>query len=110
MSPACSGSAPQQPCFAGVVTLQPSAASTFTVARFTSSNDSRCTQPVSTATFMRASPTAGVCSGMRRNIDNSDTGGDNASAAATRLMKLASSGWLWRAHIGRLCAALPVPS
>ena len=84
MRPACSASAPQQPWPAGACTPQPSAASTRTVAWLTCANDSRCTQPVSSATFSRSDPTAGVCSGIASMSDRHVTGGARAMAAVTR--------------------------
>ncbi len=54
--------------------------------RTTAAARSRSARPPSS----RDSPTAGVCSGMRRSIDSNVTGGDSASTAATRLQKLAS--------------------
>ena len=54
--PECSDSAPQQPWPAGMITSQPSAASTRAVAALTSGKKTCCTQPVSMPTTARRWP------------------------------------------------------
>src|SRR6185437_1241443 len=51
--PECKESAPQQPCPRGMITSQPSAASTRAVAALTCGKNTDCTQPVSMPTTAR---------------------------------------------------------
>ena len=60
--PACTESAPQQPC-GGATTSNPSAARTRAVAAFTSGKTALCTHPVRRPTLARRVPTAGVSVG-----------------------------------------------
>ena len=75
----------------GASTSQPSAASTRTVAALTRWKNTSCTQPVSSATVARRSPTAGVRSGSRANASRSDTGGSSDSSAPSRPGSFAAS-------------------
>ena len=63
----CAASAPQHVCARGTTTRQPFFASTRMVARFTRRNHRSCTQPESSATVPRGSPSASVTRGSRVN-------------------------------------------
>jgi len=58
--------APQQPCPRGMITSQPSAASTRAVEAFTCGKNTDCTHPVSMPTTARRVPSAGTRSGSGR--------------------------------------------
>ena len=81
--PECSDSAPQQPCPRGMITSQPSAASTRAVAAFTCGKNTDCTHPVSMPTTARRVPSAGTRSGSGRapRTDVAEPGGASRSAA-----------------------------
>ena len=82
--PACSASAPQQPCARGATTSQPSAASTRTVASLTCAKASRCTQPVRSPTASGAGPIAGVSSAVDAVSDFTVIGGASLASARSR--------------------------
>ena len=63
--PECSDSAPQQPWLRGMITSQPSIASTRAVAAFTCGKNTDWTHPVSMPTTARRGPRAATCSGSR---------------------------------------------
>ena len=79
--PECSDSAPQQPCPRGMITSQPSAASTRAVAAFTCGKNTDCTHPVSMPTTARRAPIAGTRSGSGRDDAAETPGGASRSAA-----------------------------
>ena len=89
--PACSASAPQQPCSRGAMTSQPSAARTRTLAALTFGKTIRCTQPVSRPTESRRLPSAAVRSGTRVISECQVTRGASVSIALTRDIKPSSA-------------------
>ena len=95
--PECSESAPQQPCPRGMITSQPSAASTRAVAAFTCGKNTDCTQPVSMPTTARRVPSAGTRSGSGRAAAAETPGG--ASRKAAPRMGETRSGRLDRASL-----------
>ena len=79
--PECSDSAPQQPWPRGMITSQPSAASTRAVAALTRGKNTDCTHPVSMPTTARRVPSAGTRPGSGRASAADTPGGASRSAA-----------------------------
>ena len=80
--PECSDSAPQQPCERGMITSQPSAASTRAVAALTRGKNTDCTHPVSMPTTARRAPRAATRSGNRPGGIGRAAGGASRSACS----------------------------
>ena len=80
--PECSDSAPQHPWERGMITSQPSAASTRAVASFTRGKNTDCTHPVSIPTTARRGPRAATRSGSRPPDVPRAAGGASRSACS----------------------------
>ncbi len=80
--PECSDSAPQQPCDRGMITSQPSAASTRAVAALTAGKNTDCTHPVSIPTTARRVPSAATRSGSRPGGVGRDAGASRSACSA----------------------------